>query len=404
MCQSIIGKLPEECLQHIFTQCLSSQPFSPPTKEAAPLLLIQVCKSWRKVGLSTAELWCSLDFASCQFSEKDVEFLASWLKRSGDCRPLCIRLALRSEYYSDDEGEGQIVRCIFNESAAKALGIFLSCLGRWQQAELVWEWSELPLPAVACSVPKLETFTLKAINAPLEKTKTSINHLLHDAPKLRRFELSNGQEGLTSQMPTPLLLPWTKILHLGLDYEMSLTECIEKLRQCEILETAIFRRIGRLPAEIPDNQIIYPLIRLNRLEVSSVEDLSPLLASLRLPSLHRIRIEMGWEEAEEPAGDVDEWPHTAFREMLHESHCQIMDLEMIGPLQEEDLIQCLLDVSVTLQNLYLGEAISVSPRTFDLLTKVDLFPNLILFSPSQSIPPVWQEMFLARNVNIANQY
>ncbi|KAJ7827093.1 hypothetical protein B0H13DRAFT_1657130, partial [Mycena leptocephala] len=52
--------LPYEITSRIFVACLPSDGVRP-SPDAAPLLLAQICRHWRKIALSTGELWCSVN-------------------------------------------------------------------------------------------------------------------------------------------------------------------------------------------------------------------------------------------------------------------------------------------------------------------------------------------------------
>ncbi|KAJ7697766.1 hypothetical protein B0H14DRAFT_2418074, partial [Mycena olivaceomarginata] len=58
-----IISIPPEITSLIFVGCLDlpSTDGTCPTSRAVPLLLMQVCRRWRDIVLSTCELWSSLD-------------------------------------------------------------------------------------------------------------------------------------------------------------------------------------------------------------------------------------------------------------------------------------------------------------------------------------------------------
>ncbi|KAF7317631.1 F-box domain-containing protein [Mycena kentingensis (nom. inval.)] len=53
--------LPNEITSLIFIACLPSEGDVRPSHRRAPLLLLRVCRHWRRVALDMAQLWCSLD-------------------------------------------------------------------------------------------------------------------------------------------------------------------------------------------------------------------------------------------------------------------------------------------------------------------------------------------------------
>jgi hypothetical protein len=59
----LILSIPAEIMSLVFVECLDppSTDDPCPTCRAVPLLLMQVCRWWRDIALSTRELWTSLD-------------------------------------------------------------------------------------------------------------------------------------------------------------------------------------------------------------------------------------------------------------------------------------------------------------------------------------------------------
>ncbi|KZT20077.1 hypothetical protein NEOLEDRAFT_1025012, partial [Neolentinus lepideus HHB14362 ss-1] len=89
---SPLRRLPVELLSQIFMKCLPGGTFITPRRFSAPLLLMQVCSTWRRVALSTPGLWCYLkielgprDELPTQLGKADL--MRTWLSRAG-ARPL----------------------------------------------------------------------------------------------------------------------------------------------------------------------------------------------------------------------------------------------------------------------------------------------------------------------------
>ncbi|KAF9475953.1 hypothetical protein BDN70DRAFT_864003 [Pholiota conissans] len=61
---SPIRGLPPEILKDIFLLCLSSQPNTMIQSKKAPILLTQVCNSWRLLALQTPTLWASIHIST----------------------------------------------------------------------------------------------------------------------------------------------------------------------------------------------------------------------------------------------------------------------------------------------------------------------------------------------------
>ncbi|KAJ7265420.1 hypothetical protein B0H12DRAFT_1321230 [Mycena haematopus] len=88
--------LPPEITSHIFLQCLppvpnlDSRSKEGPTSLQAPLLLLQICRIWRRLALSTPRLWVYLHLNLAEIPEEIGEselkqFIADWFSRAGSC-------------------------------------------------------------------------------------------------------------------------------------------------------------------------------------------------------------------------------------------------------------------------------------------------------------------------------
>ncbi|KAF4617216.1 hypothetical protein D9613_006233 [Agrocybe pediades] len=89
-----IRRLPFDMLEEIFLRCLSTDDTRPSTLtdiEEAPLLLMQVCRTWRQACLSCPRLWTSLRLEDddIRADSSQVEDLCwriqEWFSRSGQC-------------------------------------------------------------------------------------------------------------------------------------------------------------------------------------------------------------------------------------------------------------------------------------------------------------------------------
>lgn len=92
---SCIRRLPSELLGEIFLRCLPPKPHIEPDAINAPLLLLAVCRRWRKVALGTPRLWCSLLVRSShRIQRQGVFFYHHWLSRARAC-PLSLAVDTR---------------------------------------------------------------------------------------------------------------------------------------------------------------------------------------------------------------------------------------------------------------------------------------------------------------------
>ncbi|KAF7324911.1 hypothetical protein MKEN_00533300 [Mycena kentingensis (nom. inval.)] len=79
-----IRRIPREILEEIFFKCLPEDRDPSLHPRDAPILLCQVCSSWRAVALSTPRIWASLhiSFAFVAWRKDYTQVVADWLARS----------------------------------------------------------------------------------------------------------------------------------------------------------------------------------------------------------------------------------------------------------------------------------------------------------------------------------
>ncbi|KAJ7045064.1 hypothetical protein C8F04DRAFT_522805 [Mycena alexandri] len=92
--------LPPEIVSNIFLQCLPPPPVLSarhgkigPNPTLAPLLLLQICRVWRQMALSTPHLWDSLHLRLEFLGPETQKVIVDWLGRAGSC-PLTLTLCL----------------------------------------------------------------------------------------------------------------------------------------------------------------------------------------------------------------------------------------------------------------------------------------------------------------------
>ncbi|KAF7366750.1 F-box domain-containing protein [Mycena sanguinolenta] len=193
-----IAALPFELSSEIFLQCLPPSP-SPNKPYEAPMLLMNVCRAWTQVALSTPLLWTSIDLR-CQ----RVDGLQFWLDRAQHC-PLSITLHKR-----------------LNTDASAVFGHYAPQL---KHLTLCEAGSYVHLSP---SFPRLETLTLGSPETLLATLRTNslnewkigdVARLLSLAPNLVRFashtaNLGSSDTDPDSDLPT-LILPNLRYLEFG---------------------------------------------------------------------------------------------------------------------------------------------------------------------------------------------
>ncbi|KAJ7157210.1 hypothetical protein C8R46DRAFT_909567, partial [Mycena filopes] len=173
--------LPPEITSEIFLHCvpapspLDSLGKPNPTKNVAPLLLLQVCRTWRQIALSTPHLWAALHLdlglLIVKMSDAAVEkVIMDWFGRAGTS-PLAFSVRMR-------KGWG-----VFNGAISSVL---LALRPRLQSICLQLQREHFELLADIGPFPILEDL---AIGIPWSENDGSMK-IFSSAPLLRRVFFS----------------------------------------------------------------------------------------------------------------------------------------------------------------------------------------------------------------------
>ncbi|KAF8180588.1 hypothetical protein BJ912DRAFT_907185, partial [Pholiota molesta] len=114
--KSPIGMVPYDVLLEILVHCLPLEDrfeIRQPNTKIAPLLLCQICTSWRTIALATPILWSHLSFCftlrvfpgEWAFFRNEIEFIRWWKKHQGSIAP-SLRLAIER----DDDKSGALAQ------------------------------------------------------------------------------------------------------------------------------------------------------------------------------------------------------------------------------------------------------------------------------------------------------
>ncbi|KAJ7472192.1 hypothetical protein FB451DRAFT_315483 [Mycena latifolia] len=134
-----VAQLPFEISSEIFVQCLPSRPA--PDARHAPLLLMNICKAWTDIALSTPALWATIYADAPIFDLESI--LDAWLERAGS-RALSISLPL-----------------LVTRNIAEVVG---SCAHRLQDLTLYHEHQLIALIAGEGPFPFLTTLTMVGLD------------------------------------------------------------------------------------------------------------------------------------------------------------------------------------------------------------------------------------------------
>ncbi|TFK38692.1 hypothetical protein BDQ12DRAFT_97559 [Crucibulum laeve] len=275
--------LPREILGEIFVCCRNEQN-SVPSIARAPLLLCQVCSSWRSVTISTPEMWDTLSLVydigtlrggnsmqglgSSHEDASAAEIVKFWFGRSG-IRPLSFILRRKAS-------RGNVIE----EALAAAIASFA---GRFQHLELHVTRAVNLQPLFSLYDDGFEA--LNTLELRLESDRAESQMIITQfslAPRLRRVVLC-------LQLPQ-ISIPWAQITHLSIPRQsISSTDWQRMIRACMSLQVGIFSLYLRSDAISVTEQTTFP--DLHRLGIwYKHRGTSDIFRSLTFPSLSDLRL------------------------------------------------------------------------------------------------------------------
>jgi len=334
-----IRRLPPELLTDIFTYCLPHQRFIRPAPDQAPLLLAQICATWRHASISIPTLWTSLQLRGFQTdtlgdeplpeeTQRVNNLLYTWFSRTKDC-PLSLSVL-------DDS--------LLLKTVSKKLDDFAS---RWQHLSiLVSEHTHRCLdPSYEYS--SLKSFKLHTLEGLDEVLVHDLSGSMLNAPQLTHFIWENDVP-----QPTPIEMIWENLTHLTLSTTMTIQQCLPILPRLTKMQNLNLQDISTEPGDLPLCSASLP--ELKALVLCSTEDIYPILNALTLPNLRDFVLNVGL------------WPHTAILNLFHRSRCPLESLDLFfPPLSEVHLLEFLERVHTTLIELTLQSNAELGPPITD---------------------------------------
>ncbi|KAJ7171620.1 hypothetical protein C8R43DRAFT_978822 [Mycena crocata] len=260
--------LPPELTSEIFIQCVEFD--SPPTHPcggppgSAPLILLQICREWRTIALSTPLLWTAGFNLLLGCSRSRDELVDEWLRRACGL-PVSVRL------YSDEAGniERDAARCLLRNHAYR--------LGHLQ---LRLDYLDLCSVADIGKFPALRTLTLWGFRGH----PTPVRQVI-DVPLLREVSLEYGA------VPSLVRLPWAQLTHFTCA-QLSIDDCMCVLRDCSALKTCTLTGMTPSSSGRPG---IFSHIVLESLTLGLGRDLAGGVHLDAFPSLNHLSL-AGWSE------------------------------------------------------------------------------------------------------------
>ena len=388
---SLIRKLPIDILQEIFIACLPIAHNNVMSRWEPPILLTQICSSWRTVAHATPQLWKSIHIAAPDnklgrysgehrnFSSTTVEHdrrseaVVEWLTRSA-AHPLNISL-------------GHLESDAVNGFYYKIVNSLIRFAERWREVRLSAPYQALvPIASLPTSkVPLLETLSLNYspvyTAAQFDFLSVWITSGVLKAPNLRDFGLRLSHvHGDMTRLP----INWSQLTNISLEGSswspsspLSISKAYKLLSLCRNLVTCRLE-IGHITEynEIPleTTTALIPLPFLTRLSVREVNaSLSRLFSLLHLPSLSDIEFHTTIPPTEQSSASLLSLL-TRFHNTIH----LITDAEFFT---RQDFIQCL-KLCPLLKTLYIRKSYGMDPPMSSPSCKVDDAFLKLFFEPS----------------------
>ncbi|KAF7306048.1 hypothetical protein HMN09_00759500 [Mycena chlorophos] len=325
------GRMPRDIWEEIFLHCLPSSllpdgSFSSP-RPTTPLVLLQVCRTWRCVALALPYLWTSLSVVvRGGKSFPPLPTAAEWLSRSGD-------LPLQLSLSQTNEAEGN------QEVADELLALFIRYLRRWCDVRLDVAnptYGRSLRPTGTLHAPLLETFHLTTCwrLTRNEEIMRDLLKMLEGAPRLSSFSVSRLSD-LNVAPDSTVAIPWTQLTRLDLGFIPSVSACLSIMSGCPLLESCnlvVDPHQGPLPA-FP---ITVPSLTSLELHIPAGE-LASLLDHVVFPALRNFTLYV-----QDAYGHHALWPQSSFLDFFAKSRCELARLELhdTGILASQ-FIECL---------------------------------------------------------------
>ncbi|KAJ7725059.1 hypothetical protein B0H16DRAFT_285238 [Mycena metata] len=332
-------RLHEDVVREIFVSCISSSHNGIMHPSHSPLLLGQICSEWRKIALSTPQLWASLHvpIPPAYRMENISSLVLTWLGRSG-ALALSISVTISQACTAD--------RLASPEAVSDLLDILISFSHRWKRVQFISPPSfhykpELFFTPLAKlypeSVPMLEEATFDFYSYPMFDLQ-ALPFL--DAPGIRSVGFSSMNANIQS-----LPLPWAVVTKLQVGGTksslLSVTAALQILDKCHNIQICVMH-IALPDLEDFGEEIHLPHLRHISLVSQGYAPAQAFFANLKVPALKSLKY-------------VSMERHTTLPFMSLLSGCvqlEALDMEVKG-LPRTELFDCFQRVHSTVVSLRL---------------------------------------------------
>jgi hypothetical protein len=293
-------------------------PYSKIDSREAPLVLTQVCRTWRNIVTSMSRLWTSLDVDAANVRDEAllarIPLMHLWLERSGT-HPLTLNIKFPN----------------VNRSPARRylpdnlFTILLSQSYRWKNVSIEGSAKIISklLDSPHTFIPRLEFLSLHILDCRwIPGANFSISST---ATRLRTLEYTSDW-----LEPVEYDLAW-QLTHLHSDASTLVSEVPYILSQARRLSHLTLSAVDE---EDPENLIELDSVshaELRVFDLTSCQDLAPLFNAITLPQLRSLTIDN--------RTTLSPWPQLQFIAMLLRSSSPLRQLELFGhKIPEEHLI------------------------------------------------------------------
>ncbi|KAK2462330.1 hypothetical protein APHAL10511_005636 [Amanita phalloides] len=276
-----INKLPQDVLAEIFVFCLPNPELpklnGSSSKHVAPLMLCNVCSSWRMLALSIPRLWQQLflAFADCmpKTREKDkaTALTDAWLKRSG-MLPLTLSLRALGSLDGNMEDLQAIIQAVLHTLVDHA--------SRWEYFRLSWTLCPPILVPRLGHTPCLRTFILTTSRPNIAPFPFSSCPNLTDIFWPYACKISSSPN-----------VPWHQLTCLRLGDTMPLSEMLLLLQACPKLVELRIEVDDSADGALPRKTVITNC-SLQKLHLTVYDKCESLLKRLTLPALTDFSLDM----------------------------------------------------------------------------------------------------------------
>ena len=308
----LFERTPIELLQGFFLHCLPPSPsvamgypyhyLGECSPRIAPLLLCQICRTWRQAAISFPNLWTSLDVVVLDGKARpSAPLVATWLARSG-ALPLSLSLC---QFHQSDSLEDN---CI---AGGEIFELYKQYISRWYNIHFDLMGPRYTFPIAQRSAPMLNSFSMESSYSFFP----DVFGIFDFVPCLSNLHVP-AIPNLNHLGDCSMQIPWFQLASLSLNYIPSICASLHILEKCPNLTDASFKI--DLHDTLPLNHLVHHKLRSLTINIRQ-DHLSLFLGHVTFPALIQATINLR---------QTYEWPQGKLEEFLERSQCKLVQLEI----------------------------------------------------------------------------